>query len=77
MTARASVLFSPSLSWDNIVQYDNFSETMGFNSRVRWEIEPGNEVFVVLNQGYDVEDGRRLHSTTSDLTVKVGLTFRY
>jgi hypothetical protein len=75
--AKASVRFSPSLSWDNTVQYDNISENMGFNSRVRWEIEPGHEVFVVLNQGYDVEDGHRFRSTTSSLTLKVGLTFRF
>src|SRR5262249_3766958 len=67
VTARASVRFSPSLSWDNIVQYDNFSENMGFNSRVRWEITPGDEVFFVVNQGYDVEDGHRFHTATSNL----------
>ncbi len=75
--ARADVLFSPSLSWSNTVQYDNDSEDLGFNSRVRWELEPGREVFFVVNQGYGVEDGHRFHSTTSDLTVKVGLTFRF
>jgi hypothetical protein len=50
---------------------------MGFNSRVRWEIEPGREVFFVVNQGYDVDDGHRFQSTTSSLTVKGGLTFRF
>ena len=39
ITARADVLFSPSLSWSNVVQYDNVSENTGFNSRVRWEID--------------------------------------
>jgi hypothetical protein len=75
--ARASILFSPSLSWDNIIQYDNISENMSFNSRVRWEIEPGNEVFSVLNQGYDVEDGHRFHTATGNITVKAVLTFRF
>lgn len=75
--ARANVIFSPALSWNNTVQYDNESRNMGINSRVRWELEPGREVFFVVNQGYDVEDGHRFHSTTSSLTVKVGLTFRF
>lgn len=77
ITARASVIFSPSLSWDNIVQYDNISQNMGFNSRVRWEVTPGDEVYFVVNQGYDVEDGHRFHSTESSLTLKVGMTFRF
>jgi hypothetical protein len=75
--ARADVLFSPSLSWSNTVQYDNDSDNMGVNSRVRWEITPGNDVFFVLNQGFDVEGGERFRTTTSRFTVKVGLTFRF
>lgn len=77
LTARANVLFSPTLSWSNTVQYDNVSDNLGVNSRVRWEFDPGQEVFVVFNQGYDVEDGHRFKSNTGSLTVKLGLTFRF
>jgi hypothetical protein len=76
MRLRADVVFSPKLSWNNILQYDSESKLAGLNSRIRWEFDPGQEVFIVLNQGFRNEDGS-YRSTTSELTFKVGLTFRY
>ncbi len=52
------------------------SDTIGINSRVRWIVQPGNEVFLVWNHGYDV-DGSRLRSATSQITTKVAWTFRF
>ncbi len=73
---KAAVQFSPELSWTNTVQYDNVSDTAGLNSRIRWEVEPGQEVFIVFNQGFDVDD-QEFQSIRSGLTIKVGLTFRF
>lgn len=74
--ARASVYFTPEISWSNTIQYDNVSDTLGVNSRLRWEVTPGNDVFLVLNQGYEVEDDT-FRSERSDFTVKVGVTLRF
>ena len=68
--------FTPDLSWSNIAQYDSISDTVGFNSRIRWEYRPGSTAYLVFNQSY-IEDHRRLHSVASDATLKVGMNFRF
>jgi len=74
--ARLNVFFTPDLSWTTFAQYDNVSETLGVNSKVRWIIQPGNELFVVVNQGFDVVDSD-IRATATDLTTKLGWTFRF
>ncbi len=37
---------SPRLSFFNLIQYDNRSKNLGWQSRVRWTLQPGNELFV-------------------------------
>jgi hypothetical protein len=77
LQTRAVVAFSPELTWTTVVQWDSDSDNAGLNSRVRYEPIPGRELFVVFSQGFDVEDDRRLTTTSSALTVKLGLTFRF
>ena len=74
--ARATLQFSPELSWDNTLQWDNQSDQAGLNSRVRYEFRPGQEVFVVYNEGFDVEESE-FESIDRGMTVKLGLTFRF
>jgi hypothetical protein len=76
LRVRANFLFSPQVSWNNFIQFDNESDSLGINSRLRWEFEPGREAFVVLNQGWNIDDGR-WHSDGSELTIKLGMTFRF
>lgn len=73
---RVKVFFTPDLSWTSSAQYDSVSDTVGVNSRVRWIVRPGSEVFVVLNQAVDREDSS-FRVTDTSLTTKVGLTFRF
>ena len=73
---RASVQFTPDLSWDNTVQWDNQSDQLGLNSRVRWEFRPGQELFVVYNEGFDV-NGYTFTSVRQALTIKLGLAFQF
>ncbi len=72
---RANVLFSTDLSWTNFIQWDNTTNELGFNSRVRWIIQPGNEMFFVLNQSFDT-DGT-FATTGTELIGKVVWTFRF
>src|SRR5690606_19017506 len=52
LTSISSLInFNPMLSWSNRIQYDNVSEGLGFNSRLRWIPEAGREGFLVLNWG--------------------------
>ena len=73
--ARADVLFSTDVSWTNFIQWDNTSETLGLNSRVRWIIEPGNEMFFVVNQAFDTDD--TFATTSTEVIGKVVWTFRF
>lgn len=71
-------VFSNTLSWVNLLQYDNDSEVIGINSRLHWIPQAGREAFIVLN--HNLEDRDRndsFHSALSDLSVKISYTFRF
>jgi hypothetical protein len=75
---RAEVVVSPRLSWVTLVQYDNISEIIGFNSRVVWVPEPGREAFLVLNHNVqDLDENNRFQSLSSDASIKFNYTFRF
>jgi hypothetical protein len=44
-----NILFSPNITLYNFIQYDNFSETMGWQSRFQWIIKPEHEIMLVWN----------------------------
>jgi hypothetical protein len=70
--------FSPTLSWVNLVQYDNVSEVAGINMRLHWIPEAGREVFFVINHNVeDLDRDNDFHSSFSDATAKVSYTFRF
>jgi len=43
---------SPNLTWSNLVQYDSISRILGFQSRFRWILKPGNDLFLVVSRGW-------------------------
>ena len=72
------IVFSNTLSWVNLIQYDNVSDSIGINSRLHWAPQAGRNFFFVVNHNY-VEDpvDRSFHSTQSDITLKFDYTFRF
>jgi hypothetical protein len=40
------------LSWANLAQYDNESTVAGLQSRFRWVLQPGNDLFLIVNRGW-------------------------
>ena len=74
--ARLNFAFTPNLSWNTVVQYDNVSNTLGVNSRLKWIVQPGSQIFLVFNYGFDAEDGR-FRTLSTDITTKVVWTFRF
>ena len=71
-------VFSSTLSWVNLIQYDNFSEVLGFNSRLHWVPEAGREGFVVFNHSLsDPDKNDSFHSTNADLSIKFSYTWRF
>ena len=75
VTARANIKFTPDMGWRTLAQYDNLSESIGINSRLKWIVKPGNEVHLVLNQGADVSD--RWRKTNQESKIKLAWTLRY
>ena len=78
LTAGFDYVFSNKLSLVNLIQYDNFSETLGINMRLNWIPVPGQEFFFVVNHNMeDYDRDNRFHSAAFTVTAKFSYTFRY
>ena len=70
--------FSSTLSWNNLIQYDNVSENLGINSRLHWIPKAGQQAFLVLNWGLiDTDKDNSFESTIADLSLRFNYTFRF
>jgi len=49
---NANILFSPNVTLYNYFQYDNASESLGWQSRFQWILKPGNEIILVWTSNY-------------------------
>ncbi len=78
-SAQVNYAVSPFLTFSNLIQFDNRSGNLGLQSRVRWTIEPGNDLFFVVGQGWvqDFERGYRFRRQDSRLATKLQYTFRF
>ncbi len=47
---RTEVNFSPEVSWQTLAQFDNVSRTAGVNTRLRWILRPGRDLYLVFNR---------------------------
>jgi hypothetical protein len=74
---QANYNFSPNISWANLVQYDNESRILGFQTRFRWILKPGNDLFLVLNRGWEKTLDSQYISSFDRGTVKLQYTFRF
>jgi hypothetical protein len=75
---RAEVAFSSTLSWVNLIQWDNGSDILGVNSRLHWVPQAGRDFYLVLNHSLeDLDENGTFHSTGADLTAKASYTFRF
>lgn len=73
---RLDLATGPWLSWSTVAQFDSESRELGLNSRLRWTLPPDNDMYLVLDRGYLVDDGR-FSTTTRRITLKLGWTFRF
>lgn len=77
VTARVDYNFTPNVSWQNLQQYDNESRLLGFQSRFRWILKPGNDLFVVVNRGWVKTFDDRFAATFDRTSSKLQYTFRF
>jgi hypothetical protein len=77
VTLKADYNFSPDVSWANLLQYDSESRVLGVQSRFRWIIKPGSDLFLVLNSGwYRSEWDNRYQRRYDKASMKLQYTFR-
>jgi hypothetical protein len=70
--------FSPNATWKNLLQYDSESRLFGVQCRFRYTLRPGNDLFVVVNRGWEKreEDGTLLPRFDRG-SAKLQYTFRF
>jgi hypothetical protein len=81
-TANVNYSASPFVAFSNLIQYDNRSNNLGWQSRVRWILRPGNDLFFVFSQGWireEEEETRnlRFRAADSQISTKFQYTFRF
>lgn len=76
---RADYAFSPFFTVANFIQYDNESRNLGWQSRIRWILRPGNDFFLVFNHGWEQEPrgGLRFRNAGTRIVGKLQYTFRF
>ncbi len=74
--AKIDILFSPRITFNNFIQYDNFTETMGWQSRFRWILKPGNEINLVWNS-ISEDPFERFRITQSAARAKFQYNYRF
>lgn len=74
LRAIVNTQFSPFISISNNIQFDSVSRVLGWQSRFRWIVKPGNDIYIVwLNDS--VDDGTK--RTTLDRTVAAKIVYTY
>ena len=73
---RGQVNFSPDLQLNSYVQFDNESESVGTNTRLRWTFDPLGDLFVVYNHSVSTALNRWAFES-NQLLVKVQYAWRW
>ena len=78
LSGQVNYAASPFLTFSNLIQYDNLSRALGWQSRMRWIVQPGNDLFVVFTQGWiqDPTGGFRFRAEDTKVSAKVQYTLR-
>jgi hypothetical protein len=78
-TANVDYSLTPFITFYNLIQFDNDSRNLGWQSRIRWIFKPGNDFFLSFNQGWiqEPDGGLRYDLSDTKLAAKVQYTFRF
>ena len=73
---RVQINFTTDISWETFAQYDNVSDQVAAQSRFRWIIEEGRDLYLVVGQDFDASPGDFRVGQT-ELVVKLRWTLRF
>jgi hypothetical protein len=78
VSANMNYAFNAKWSWVNLIQYDNASSSVGLNSRLRWNPQAGEDLYLVINYGFDSEGVfSAISREKAEIALKYTKTFRY
>ncbi|MBT8315837.1 MAG: carbohydrate binding family 9 domain-containing protein [Maribacter sp.] len=71
--------FTPDISLSSNIQYDDVSEVLGTNTRFRWIITPGTDVFLVYNHNWQNNPAldKRFFTIQQGGAMKIVYTYRF
>ncbi len=74
---NANTQFSPSISLVNNLQHDSVSHVLGWQSRLRWILRPGNNFYFVYAHNWLDETGTEWVTLDRSATTKLTYTHRF
>ena len=77
VSTRITYTMSPTSFVSALVQYNSRGNNLSTNARLRWEYQPGSELFVVYNEERDTLARRYPDLVNRALIVKVNRLFRF
>jgi hypothetical protein len=75
-STRIDFSATTNVTWSNTIQYDSDSRVLGFQSRFRWILRPGNDIFVVIGRGWYRQVGGNYVRAFDSGSAKLQYTFR-
>jgi hypothetical protein len=75
--SRATYTMTPLMFASALVQYNSATGSFSTNARLRWEYQPGSELFVVYNEDRNTSALGVQGLSTRSIIVKVNRLFRY
>ena len=77
VSSRVTYTFSPLMFLSGLVQYNSTADTVGSNLRLRWEYQPGSELFLVYTDELNTRARGFPDLRNRTLVVKVNRLFRF
>ncbi|MEQ1572859.1 MAG: DUF5916 domain-containing protein [Vicinamibacterales bacterium] len=77
LSTRGTYTIAPQAFISSLVQYNSSNATLSANIRLRWEYQPGSELFVVYSEGRDTLGGGTPELQSRALVIKINRLFRF
>ena len=77
LTARTTYTVTPLMFVSALLQYNSSNDSLGANLRLRWEYQPGSELFVVYNEQRDTRISGYPALENRAFIIKINRLFRF
>ena len=77
VTTRTTYTVTPRMFVGALVQYNSSNNSLGANIRLRWEYQPGSELFVVYNEQRDTLTPRYPELQNRSFVIKINRLLRF